>query len=110
LVLINVWASWCSACKVEHPVLMELAQRGVAPIIGLNYKDAPEDARAVLKADGNPYEVSLIDRDGRTGIDWGVYGVPETFLVKDGIILYKHIGPIAPGDWEQKFEPKLKSR
>ncbi len=108
VVIINVWASWCAACKVEHPVLMAFAQRQAAPLIGLNYKDAPEDALAVLKTDGNPYEVSLLDRDGRTGIDWGVYGVPETFVVdKEGVIRYKHIGPISAEDIQNTLLPLL---
>lgn len=108
VVIINVWASWCAACKVEHPVLMAFTQRQAAPLIGLNYKDAPEDALAVLKADGNPYKVSLLDRDGRTGIDWGVYGVPETFVVdKEGVIRYKHIGPISAEDIQDTLLPLL---
>jgi len=108
VVLINVWASWCAACKQEHPVLMQMAQEKRVPIIGLNYKDKRADAAAVLKAEGNPYDVNLVDADGRIGLDWGVYGVPETFVIdKQGVIRHKHIGPISPEDWQQKLLPLI---
>jgi len=107
--LINVWASWCTACRQEHPVLMQIAQQKVIPLVGLNYKDQRGDALAVLNANGNPYSVTLADIDGRTGIDWGVYGVPETFLVdKEGIIRFKHIGPITQEDWEKELLPLIR--
>lgn len=110
VVLFNVWASWCAACKQEHPVLIELARRKLVPIVGLNYKDERNAALAVLKADGNPYDVSLVDANGRVGIDWGVYGVPETFVVdKQGIIRHKHIGPITPEVIEQELLPLIRS-
>ncbi len=110
VVVINVWASWCVTCKQEHSVLMELARRRLAPIIGLNYKDTRTDAIAVLKNEGNPYEASLMDSDGRTGIDWGVYGVPETFILdKNGVIRYKHIGAVTPENLEQKLLPLIKN-
>jgi cytochrome c biogenesis protein CcmG/thiol:disulfide interchange protein DsbE len=110
VVLFNVWASWCVACKQEHPVLVDLARRKLAPIVGLNYKDPRDAALAVLKADGNPYEVSLVDADGRVGIDWGVYGVPETFVVdKQGVIRHKHIGPITPEVIERELLPLIRS-
>lgn len=106
--LINVWASWCVACREEHEFLMSLAQNKV-PLIGLNYKDTPTDAQQVLRELGNPYRTVLVDSDGRTGIDWGVYGVPETFLVdKTGIIRYKYIGPITPEGWEREIAPLLR--
>jgi len=109
VVLFNVWASWCAACKQEHPVLIELAHRKLVPIVGLNYKDERNAALAVLKADGNPYEVSLVDANGRVGIDWGVYGVPETFVVdKQGIIRHKHIGPITPEAIERELLPLIR--
>jgi len=93
--LLNVWASWCVACRQEHPLLNELAKSGEVTIIGLNYKDERNDALAWLGALGNPYEMSLADRDGRVGIELGVYGVPETFLIDAaGMIRYKHIGPL----------------
>jgi cytochrome c biogenesis protein CcmG/thiol:disulfide interchange protein DsbE len=109
VVMINVWASWCVACKQEHPVLIDLSRRKLVPIIGLNYKDPRDAALAVLKADGNPYDVSLVDADGRVGIDWGVYGVPETFVVdKQGIIRHKHIGPITPEVVERELLPLIR--
>ena len=93
--LFNVWASWCAACLVEHPVLLELQRRGYAPIVGLNYKDEGNAAIAWLNRHGNPYAFSVVDASGRVGIDYGVYGVPETFVIdKAGVIRYKHIGPL----------------
>ncbi len=107
--LLNVWASWCVACRDEHPVLVELSKQQVAPFIGLNYKDQRADATAWLKDFGNPYEMSLFDGDGRLGIDLGVYGVPETFVVdKTGVIRYKQIGPITPEVWQRKLLPLIK--
>jgi cytochrome c biogenesis protein CcmG, thiol:disulfide interchange protein DsbE len=95
--LLNVWASWCVACLDEHPVLVEFSKSGALPIYGLNYKDSPDAARAWLGKHGNPYTVSIVDADGRVGIDYGVYGVPETFLIdKDGVIRFKQIGPVTP--------------
>lgn len=95
--LVNVFASWCVACRDEHPLLMALDREGVVPIHGLNYKDAPDDAAAWLDALGDPYSRIGADRDGRVGLDWGVYGVPETFVVDpNGRIAYKHIGPVTP--------------
>jgi cytochrome c biogenesis protein CcmG, thiol:disulfide interchange protein DsbE len=108
VVLINVWASWCVACKEEHPVLLALSREKQVPIIGLNYKDKPEDASQMLKIEGNPYDNIIMDADGRVGIDWGVYGVPETFVVdKQGIIRYKQIGPITPEAWEKTLLPLI---
>lgn len=93
--LLNVWASWCVACRQEHPFLMEIQRSQLVAIIGLNYKDKQKDAREFLRSMGDPYEMSLADLNGRVGIDMGVYGVPETFVIdKKGIIRYKHIGPI----------------
>jgi cytochrome c biogenesis protein CcmG/thiol:disulfide interchange protein DsbE len=107
--LLNVWASWCVACRQEHPFLNQLARSKTVPIIGLNYKDKREDALAWLGSLGNPYELSLADNDGRLGIDLGVYGVPETFVIdKQGVIRYKQIGPITPEAWEQKIAPLVK--
>ena len=107
--LLSVWASWCVACREEHPLLNELTSRKAVTIIGLNYKDQREDALRWLGALGNPYEVSLSDQDGRLGIDLGVYGVPETFLIdKQGVIRYKQIGPMTPEAWEQKLAPLIK--
>ena len=104
--LLNVWASWCVSCREEHPVLMDLAKRGVMPILGLNYKDKNEDAQRWLKQFGDPYQLSVVDADGRIGIDYGVYGVPETYLIDaEGVIRYKQIGPITPAVLEQKILP-----
>ena len=95
--LLNVWASWCVACRIEHPLLVELAGTGAVPIYGLNYKDKRDDALAWLAKFGNPYVASLSDADGLVGIDYGVYGVPETFVIdKNGMIRMKHIGPVTP--------------
>ena len=94
--LLNVWGSWCVSCRYEHPVLNALAKQGVVPIIGFNWKDRPEDAKAWLKKFGDPYQVSVSDLDGRVAIDFGVYGAPETFIIdKAGMIRYKHTGPIS---------------
>ena len=107
--LLNVWASWCVACRVEHPLLVELAKSKVVPIVGLNYKDKPEEGIAWLKQHGDPYTVSVVDRDGRVGIDWGVYGVPETFIVdKAGVIRYKHIGPVDASAIENRILPLVR--
>ena len=108
VVLINVWASWCAACRQEHPLLMALARAKQVPLIGLNYKDKREDALRVLQTEGNPYDVSLVDADGRVGIDWGVYGVPETFVIdKRGVIRHKYIGPISAEAWEKTLLPLI---
>jgi cytochrome c biogenesis protein CcmG, thiol:disulfide interchange protein DsbE len=107
--LLNVWASWCVACRVEHPLLVELAASGAVPIYGLNYKDQRDDALAWLQRHGNPYVASLADGDGRVGIDFGVYGVPETFVIdKQGIIRHKHIGPVTPDDLRDTILPLVK--
>lgn len=107
--LVNVFASWCVACRDEHPLLLRLKAGSVVPIHGLNYKDAPKDAAQWLDALGDPYTRTGADRDGRVGIDWGVYGVPETFVIdRDGRIVYKHIGPISARDWEQTMWPLIK--
>jgi len=104
--LLNVWASWCVACRDEHPMLLELARRNAIPIYGLNYKDKPTDAISWLNELGDPYVLSVSDLDGRVGIDYGVYGAPETFLIdRDGVIRLKHIGPITPDVWKNKMAP-----
>jgi cytochrome c biogenesis protein CcmG/thiol:disulfide interchange protein DsbE len=106
--LFNVWASWCVSCREEHPVLNQLAQQQAVVIIGLNYKDAPDAAKSWLNTLGNPYNVSIMDQEGRVGIDWGVYGVPETFVVdKKGIIRHKHTGPVTIEDVQQTLLPLI---
>ncbi|CDO59535.1 Cytochrome c-type biogenesis protein CcmG/DsbE,thiol:disulfide oxidoreductase [Candidatus Phaeomarinobacter ectocarpi] len=108
--IVNVWASWCGPCRVEHPVLMQLAERDDVRLVGLNYKDAPQNARRFLGTLGNPFQAVGADRTGRTAIDWGVYGVPETFIVDgNGIIRFKYVGPIAPADIENVILPELES-
>ena len=93
--VLNVWASWCVSCRAEHKVITQLAKMNLVDIVGLNYKDQPAEAKRWLQQFGDPYATSLMDLDGRVGIDWGVYGVPETFIVgKDGRIKFKHIGPV----------------
>jgi cytochrome c biogenesis protein CcmG/thiol:disulfide interchange protein DsbE len=107
--LLNVWASWCVSCREEHPLLVEFARQNMVPIYGLNYKDKREDALAWLANGGNPYVVSAYDRNGNVGIDWGVYGVPETFVIdKQGIIRYKQIGPVTPEALRDKIIPLIK--
>jgi cytochrome c biogenesis protein CcmG/thiol:disulfide interchange protein DsbE len=104
--LLNVWASWCVACREEHPVLVEFARTGQVPIIGLDYKDKVADARQWLDKLGNPYTLTAVDADGRVGIDYGVYGVPETYVIdKQGIIRMKHTGPITPESLNKKILP-----
>jgi cytochrome c biogenesis protein CcmG/thiol:disulfide interchange protein DsbE len=107
--LLNVWASWCVSCREEHPLLVELGKAKVVPIIGLNYKDEPAAGMRWLTQNGDPYTVSVVDRDGRVGIDWGVYGVPETFVVdKAGTIRYKQIGPITAEALQDKIMPLVR--
>ena len=104
--LLNVWASWCVACREEHPYLIEYAKSGVVPIYGLNYKDRREDALATLDELGDPYAVSAVDLDGRVGIDFGVYGAPETYIIdQGGTIRFKYVGPMMPDVWKEKILP-----
>ena len=106
--VLNVWASWCPPCLVEHPVVTALAKSGIAPVVGLNYKDAREDALPWLKRNGDPYQFSMFDANGRIGIDYGVYGVPETYIIdRRGLIRYKHIGPLTPEVARDKLAPLL---
>jgi len=104
--LVNVFASWCVACRKEHLLLMQLKQQMLVPIHGLNYKDAPKDAAEWLDTLGDPYTRTGADINGGVGIDWGVYGVPETFVIdRNGHIAHKHIGPMARRDWEDTIMP-----
>jgi cytochrome c biogenesis protein CcmG/thiol:disulfide interchange protein DsbE len=106
--LLNVWASWCVACLQEHPLLLEYSRTSRVPIYGLNYKDQRDAALAWLAKHGNPYTASLVDADGRVGIDYGVYGVPETFLIDgQGTIRYKHIGPITDRVLTEEIVPMI---
>jgi cytochrome c biogenesis protein CcmG/thiol:disulfide interchange protein DsbE len=106
--VLNVWASWCAACREEHPVLADFAKSGAAPLYGLNYKDKREDAIAWLGRYGDPYAASIVDVDGRVGIDYGVYGVPETYVIdKRGVIRYKRIGPVTPAILKEKIAPLI---
>jgi cytochrome c biogenesis protein CcmG/thiol:disulfide interchange protein DsbE len=107
--LLNVWASWCVSCMDEHPVLVQFSRQNVVPIYGLNYKDKRDAALAWLEQHGNPYTLSLSDPDGRVGIDYGVYGVPETYVIdKAGVIRYKRIGPVTPEVLAEKILPLVK--
>ncbi len=106
--ILNVWATWCFACKQEHPALLELARRNIAPIYGLNYKDDASQAKVYLRDFGNPFVANAFDKEGRVAIDWGVYGAPETFVIdKKGIIRHKHIGPLTLNDLDNKIQPLL---
>ncbi|MDP2834705.1 MAG: DsbE family thiol:disulfide interchange protein [Pseudomonadota bacterium] len=107
--LMNVWAPWCVSCRQEHGVLMELAQSQPVPIVGLNWKDKEREAEQLLAQHGSPYVAVPDDLTGKVGIDYGVTGTPETYVVdKAGIIRMKHVGPITPEVWKEKFEAKLK--
>lgn len=108
--IVNIWASWCGPCRQEHPVLMELSQDESFQIIGINYKDQPTNALRFLGSLGNPYDRVGVDTDGRTSIEWGVYGVPETFIVgRDGMIAHKKVGPLSPADLTGEFKSALEA-
>ena len=107
--LLNVWASWCASCRVEHPVLVDMAKKNLVPIVGLNYKDRREDALKWLARYGDPYALSAYDLEGKVGIDYGVYGAPETFVIdKQGVIRYKQIGPITNEALEKTILPLIR--
>jgi len=107
--LLNVWATWCLPCREEHPVLVELARSGAVPVYGLDYKDNREDALSLLSESGNPYVLCASDADGRVAIDYGVYGVPETYLIdREGIIRFKHVGPLNPEVVQNTVLPLVK--
>jgi cytochrome c biogenesis protein CcmG/thiol:disulfide interchange protein DsbE len=107
--LLNVWASWCASCRIEHPLLVEMARKKVVPIVGLNYKDKREDGRQWLAKLGDPYALSAYDIEGKIGIEYGVYGAPETFVIdKLGVIRYKQIGPITPEALEKTLLPLIR--
>jgi len=107
--ILNVWASWCAPCREEHPLWVAYAKQSPVPIYGLNYKDQAKAGQAWLQQLGNPYAESLTDPDGRIGIDYGVYGVPETFVIdRAGVIRFKHIGPITPEVLRDRIDPLVK--
>ena len=107
--LLNVWASWCVTCRQEHPLLVEMGRQNLVPIYGLNYKDNRDDGLALLRNSGDPYVLSAYDREGNVGIDWGVYGVPETFVIdKSGLIRHKFIGALTPELIQNKLIPLVK--
>ena len=107
--ILNVWASWCVACRDEHPVLVNFSKAKRVPLYGLNYKDQRADGQQWLARFGDPYDASLFDQDGRVGIDYGVYGVPETFVIdKAGVIRYKQIGPITPQALKDNLLPLVR--
>jgi len=107
--ILNVWASWCPPCLVEHPVVTQVSRSGMAPVVGLNYKDKREDALPWLKRNGDPFQLVAFDANGRIGIDYGVYGVPETYIIdRQGVIRYKHIGPITADVVKNDMEPLVR--
>jgi len=106
--LFNVWGTWCGECRAEHDMLLEVRRAGVVPLIGLDWKDDDAQAQAWLAQLGNPYDSVAVDRTGRTAIDWGVYGAPETFLVNpQGIVVYKHVGALTRETWTRDILPRL---
>jgi cytochrome c biogenesis protein CcmG/thiol:disulfide interchange protein DsbE len=108
ITVLNVWASWCEPCRDEAPLLVQLARDPRIRMVGINYKDSPENARRFLGRYGNPFVASGVDANGRAGIEWGVYGVPETFLIgRDGKIAYKLVGPVTPANIEQVLKPEI---
>jgi cytochrome c biogenesis protein CcmG/thiol:disulfide interchange protein DsbE len=107
--VVNIWGTWCFACREEHPVLMEIARRGEVPLVGLNWKDELGPAQQWLKQGGNPYVATAFDPQGDVGIDWGAYGAPETYLVDArGTIVYKYVSPVTIDVWEREFLPRIK--
>lgn len=106
--LVNVFASWCLECRAEHALLMQIEKSGIVPLHGLNYKDKPKDAKKWLDEWGDPYKRTGADISGRVAIDWGVYGVPETFLIdREGRIVYKHIGALTKESYEKRILPRI---
>ena len=110
MALVNVWATWCVGCRQEHAFLMQLDAAGAIPIYGINWRDNRPEALRWLEQLGDPYVFSAFDADGRVGIDWGVYGAPETFLISpDGIVLHKHLGPLTQAVWDSDFVPLIEA-
>jgi cytochrome c biogenesis protein CcmG/thiol:disulfide interchange protein DsbE len=108
--ILNVWGTWCGGCREEHDKLLVIAKQNTVPLIGLNWKDDSNAARKWLRDLGNPYAAVAVDQEGRTAIDWGVYGAPETFLIgPDGLVLYKHIAPMTMEVWKREFLPRIEA-
>ena len=108
--LLNVWGTWCGGCRQEHDVLLAIARQNSVPLVGLNWKDDNDAAKKWLRDLGNPYAVVAVDQEGRTAVDWGVYGAPETFLIgSDGTVLYKHIAPMTMEIWRTEFLPRIEA-
>lgn len=106
--LLNVWASWCGSCKEEHPILMEMAQQNIVPIYGMDYKDKRVDGESTLSGAGDPYTLAIFDEDGKVGFDYGVYGVPETYVIdKQGVIRDKIIGAVTPQNLRERILPLI---
>ena len=109
--LFNVWGTWCGECRAEHEMLLEVRRAAVVPLVGLDWKDDDAQALSWLAQLGNPYDAVAVDRSGRTAIDWGVYGAPETFLVNpQGIVVFKHVGALTPDVWTRDILPRLAPR
>ena len=108
--LLNVWATWCAGCRLEHDLLLAIAAEGKVPIYGLNYRDERAAALEWLRQLGNPFKAVAYDPEGTVSIDWGVYGAPETFLIDpDGVVVYKHIAPLTLDDWREEFLPRIRA-
>jgi cytochrome c biogenesis protein CcmG, thiol:disulfide interchange protein DsbE len=106
--MVNIWGTWCPGCRQEHEVLLQIAQRNLVPIIGIDWKDDAQAAQRWLRERGNPYAATAFDGEGRVAIDWGAYGAPETFLVDaNGIVIHKHVGPLTMAAWEADFVPRI---
>ncbi|MCH9694798.1 MAG: DsbE family thiol:disulfide interchange protein [Gammaproteobacteria bacterium] len=106
--LVNIWATWCTGCRAEHGFLMQLAEQGDIPIYAINWRDRRDSALSFLSQLGDPYVASGFDEDGRVGIDWGVYGAPETFLIDpDGQVVYRFTGPLSDAAWQREFVPRI---
>ncbi len=107
--VLNIWGSWCVSCRIEHPVITEMAKSGIT-VVGYNYKDTPEEARNWLAEFGNPFALIVQDQDGQAALDWGIYGAPETFVIDaGGVIRFKHIGPLTPEIVQEKIHPALEA-
>jgi cytochrome c biogenesis protein CcmG/thiol:disulfide interchange protein DsbE len=109
--VLNVWGTWCVACREEHAALLAIARQHAVPLVGLDWKDQDDLAKEWLAQLGNPYDVVVVDKDGRAAIEFGVYGAPETFFIDArGIVQYRHVGPMTPEVWEREFLGRLPKR